>query len=734
MRCALRIAGVTLLLAAPRAWAADYSVAINIDDEDDISQLYSDGEITANERDRLLTLFRSKVDLDRAGREALHELPGFTWRMADLVLERRLLPGGIGKLDDIADLEGMTHDIMEQIRPFVIAPRREERRRLEVESKTGVITRYAARAQEGGQNSWDPAFYERVRARAYDRVAVGLLVLAHYALGNVYGASTASPGLSAEGYALRATVPGFYALWDGPRLFVLGGTYRVGYGLRLVMDTTRHLRPHGPVANDDMYESSLAGKYAPIEGFTGLAVEGKYLTVGRGWLDLSAFGSWRNKDIYAYDLRYRHGSDPFLVDSAAPDEAITYATLPGVVRERLVGGNATYAYDRRNGVGLTGYYGDLRLTVDAPDIQFAAASKHPESRNGHPCGAGGYACPFGAVGANVKVGWGWFDAAAEVAVNDVGKPAVLGVAWIEPTTTLQVVPSLRYYSPGYDNPYAHSESAVDEYFGNRARDELGPRLRASWRPWKWLRLHADADLWRSQSAPVYDESGELASMVQSPSWNLRTLFRLDAWPTGREHLAVWFSHHDQDLGKDGHSLSFYPTETDRAGGMRLSYAVMLGTLRPRRVQLAVQFKHVFEDTGTSADKLDQSWHLWLRARATLWQGSVVSARLRYYDQYIDAGPPRTQNRRLCDDEDIAVGSLVGYPVPATCRGESYLSVSLQALQRLWRCCTLKVRTEWQHFTDSRAKWAPIQPALPAAPVPVPTRDELLIKGYFAAQF
>ena len=39
----------------------------------------------------------------------------------------------------------------------------------------------------------------------------------------------------------------------------------------------------------------------------------------------------------------------------------------------------------------------------------------------------------------------------------------------------------------------------------------------------------------------------------------------------------------------------------------------------------------------------------------------------------------------------------------------------------------KLRVEWQHFTDERAKWRPLDG-------PGPTRDELLIRGYFVAKF
>jgi hypothetical protein len=732
MRRAVRMMVVTLLLAAPRAWAADYSVEILVDDEDDINQLYFDGEITDEERDRLLTLFLSKVDLNRASREELYELPGFTWKMADLVIERRSLPGGIRKVDDIGDIEGMLPGIMQQIRPFVTARSPEERRRFEAETKTGAITRYMPRAQEGGQNTWDPAFYERLRARAYDHLGVGLLITIGSEIGSVQSAPTGG-GLSAEGYALRGNVPRFYAYWDGPRLFALVGTYRVGFGLRLTLDTSRRLRPTGFYANDEFYESNLAGKITPFDGFTGVALRLKYLPLWKGNFDVSAFGSAClgpfSKDIYSYDLTYDHGDNPFLVDSES-GESILYATLPRVVSEWLAGGNVTYNFDRRLAVGLTGYYAGMKLNVDATGLMAAAASKYPESRNGHMCGEPGFWCPFGAVGLNAKAGWGLVDVAAEVAVNDTGKPAVLGLAWIEPTTKLQIIPSFRYYAPGYDNPYARGESATDEYLGNRARDELGPRLRLMYRPWKWLRLRADVDIWRSQNMPVYDtDTGAVTSMINTPAWAVRNLFRVDLWPSLKEHVAVWFHHRDTDISKGGRGLSYYATSADQAGGEMFYYAIQVSTSRLKRFQFAVQFKHIFEDTSTFDDRFDKSWYIWGRVRASLWKGSIISARVKYYDQYTDMVGSRTQNRRYCEDEDTAAGSLLGYPIPSNCRGESYVDAYLQASQRIGACCQVKLRAGLQHYTDKREKWRPLDPA-----DPVPTRDEVLIKGYFVAKF
>ncbi len=159
------------------------------------------------------------------------------------------------------------------------------------------------------------------------------------------------------------------------------------------------------------------------------------------------------------------------------------------------------------------------------------------------------------------------------------------------------------------------------------------------------------------------------------------------------------------------------------------YALRASTTRLKRFTFTLQFKHIFEDTSTFDTQFDKSWQLWFRIGARLWKGGLLSARVLYYDQYTDANPARTQNRRYCEYEDTAAGSLAGYPVPASCRGESYVDAYIQASQRIASCCLVKLRTELMHFTDQREKWRPLDPA-----DPVPTRDEVLIKGFFEAKF
>ncbi|HEY3358239.1 MAG TPA: helix-hairpin-helix domain-containing protein [Polyangia bacterium] len=698
-RRALGVLVLAAALLAPRAGRAyEYSVEILVEDDDDVNQLYYDGEITEDERDRLLTLLLAKVDLNRATRDELYELPGFTWRIADAIIERRGKGGNIKTVDSIADIEGMTPEILAQARPFLTARSPEEERPYELVSKTGGI---------GRVNASDPAFYELLRARAYEHASAGVVVTARPMIGDIYGAAPGAT-LSAQAYETRPDLTHFYAAWDGPRIAALAGSYRVGYGLRLTLDNTRMSRPNGFIPNEGLYQNNLSGRLSPIDGFVGAIVKARYLPVARGWFELSTFGSWWDKDLYFTNVAYeRGGGDPYIVDSDT-GASIPYPTLRDVLRERIGGGNASYFLSRRIGVGVTGYYGDYKLNLDAPGVKMAVSSRYPEDRT-----------TFGAVGFNARAGFGPVDSAAEVAVNDRGAPAVLAVAWYEPTARLQLIPSFRYYSPSYDNPYARGEADLDKYLGNMARDELGGRVRAIYKATRWLRVMAEANLWHGENPPYYDDNGQVVGTTGGGAKNnLKGLLRVDFRPTAKEVIAVWGAAHDKDLAHGGRGLSYAD-----GSGMRWYYAVMARTTRLKRFTFAVMFKHIFEDTTAFTDRFDQTWYAWARVNLAL-RGTQIAARFQYYDQYIDPLPARTRNGRECDFEDAG---FAGDPVPASCRGESYTSFFVQARQRLWSGAAAKLRVEWQHFTDDRAKWRPLD-------VPGPPRDEVLIKGYFVAQF
>ena len=77
------------LLTTTAALAEEYRVPILVDSEEDILELYYSGDISEDERDLLQRLFTDPLDLSRATRDDLYNLPGLTWDMVDGVLKYR---------------------------------------------------------------------------------------------------------------------------------------------------------------------------------------------------------------------------------------------------------------------------------------------------------------------------------------------------------------------------------------------------------------------------------------------------------------------------------------------------------------------------------------------------------------------------------------------------------------------------------------------------------------------
>src|SRR5690606_30854939 len=133
------------------------------------------------------------------------------------------------------------------------------------------------------------------------------------------------------------------------------------------------------------------------------------------------FGSVSRKSIYQYELFDRAKCDDPQSDStncAAPNVFVrpegnlfdatprhSYATLPNVFQERLVGGNVTYFADRRNLVGVTAYGAQMVDLISGIDLDFQEWSRFPTGKK------------YGAVGANFQFGRDWLDIFGEAAVS-----------------------------------------------------------------------------------------------------------------------------------------------------------------------------------------------------------------------------------------------------------------------------------------------------------------------------
>ena len=755
---ALLCAALTLLAPHGRLSAAPYPVVIDIDDESDIEQLYRDGEIDEDAKDRLEVLFYTKVDLNLATRDELYELPAMTYTLADAVLELRGKRGRFNRVHDLAGVKGMTPAILDQIKPFVtVKTMAEVARSYEAELRTGAIYR---------THNFDPAVYLRGKVRFMGHGGVGLLLAARPMIGLVndaapvtyYNSSTGRVEtgdlMSAGATALRFDPASLYVFWNGPRFSAIAGSYRIGYGLGLTMDNSKHRKPFGWYPNIDFSEDQDSGKFKPYDGFVGASVRYKQVDLGPGWLDVSAFGSFWLRDIYISDLRSDRGKGEHLLvdDELAYDswynETIQknlyfeFPTLPYIMREIVGGGNVTYWFNRRSRVGVTGYGADWTMTAKADGFGPSVSSKYPFDRN-----------TWGAVGVNTMFGFGQYDFAGELTFTDQGDPALLLMGWISPVADLTIIPSFRYYSTGFDNPYNRGESNGDEYLGNRARDELGGRLRLNYRPFKILRLRMDVDVWYhkfpgSLASTQYNEQLKKSGVVdvagieassEDPSTDLELLFRAQLRPTSKERFTVQAVFHDEALHLDGRERSYEYGSAKKDinknlmwGGSKIYWSVKASTSRIPRVKVAAKFGQMFQDTSKVTDGFDHSWYAWLRVTAYLKPGPRLVARIKYLDEFTNYLDDRGSSWPCSYDQGKDPADIpAGYA--GSCRGESYIDAYFQATQRipwdLFAGSSFRLRAGYTHWTDTRNKWAK-----PTIYDQNPTRDEFLINGYLVAKF
>jgi hypothetical protein len=161
--------------------------------------------------------------------------------------------------------------------------------------------------------------------------------------------------------------------------------------------------------------------------------------------------------------------------------------------EGLAGANASYFWNARAHVGVTGYGSIPQWLVEGVDLGFQEIARKP------------FGGPFGAVGLDAAFGVGVHDLFAEVSRSFDAQAGGGGgyAAIVRSVTTLastELELSARYYGARYVNPYARPISAPDELDGLRARDEMGLRIRATAQLGRRVGLRTLADAWRRISS------------------------------------------------------------------------------------------------------------------------------------------------------------------------------------------------------------------------------------------
>lgn len=649
----LCLAFVGLGLALPAA-ARVYPVPIDADTEDELRLLYEEGLLEADDYETLLELLNNPLDLNRARRGDLYDLPGLTWKGVDAVLQARKQRAGLKRLDDLRGVEGIDEDALEQLRPFVTirpivkAPAEPVRGRVRMRAQQ-VFEPVEPLADDANANSTltveqlgldrGPEAYVAAEVEAWKWLEAGALVLTHSDVdGVVYDPQRRDFHIS---YGPVVELGRVYAAAHRLAFDAVLGSYSAGFGLGLAFDTTSRSRPDGPYPDLTI---STTDDFGLSDRLFGAAIKGQGLVVGNATLEGTLFLSAALQDVYQYDIGLTGGEalDPQEVELDSPrvyldGQRVGYVTLPNAVREDLVGANATARFGDRNSLGLTTWTGrQVRTILDGVDDPYAFVT-----RDGYPV-----ADVVGAVGLHGTFGLGPVDVGLEGAKSFSGGFGMLGIANLS-LERGELELSLRRYATDFDNPHARGVAAADEYGGMRDRDEQGARLKAQVVPKKGLELRATGDLWQTLSTGY---------------WNADLYGRVSYKPVRELQLVVFGQHKNQNLAvndrsrvyggevelEDEDSDELYVDEQtvetdpiDRSGS-RNTVGLEARTRHVKNTILSAHYKRYYEDAGLvypNDGGLCIPWYqigyyTWFKVQVDPVESTQVSARVRYRDDDI----------------------------------------------------------------------------------------------------
>ncbi len=480
------------------ARAAPYEVEPEAGGELDLLALVEEGAISGETLAALLALRRAGVDPRRATRATLYGLPGLTYADVDALLERGAAVGGL------------TEEEERRLAPFLA--RREPGR---VSGDARLLMAFAA------SDALPPPLALQVRAGGVAGARAGVLVLLARRRPGALKRDGRSGALVVDAPGPAVLLPKLHALWTGERASVLAGTYRLGFGQRLTLDTTAlpapegflpddGVRPPGGLERECLVEgegceaedrrSDVTPDFGWEEGFRGLAGTVRGPVGGGADVSLTGFGSYQLRSLPRHAVLDRaacagatprggcKAPDVLVPQAGARPERLTARTLPGAFREWAGGGNVTLSSSARARVGVTGWAARPVWAVEGARLDFQPGARYP---------AGG---GFGAVGLDAAWGQGAVDLFFEGARSFDSAPEGGGGFGALQRTVLsgeqrELELALRYYGRDFANPYSGAPSGPDALEGLRVRNELGVRVRYLQRETRAWRVRGQVDAW-----------------------------------------------------------------------------------------------------------------------------------------------------------------------------------------------------------------------------------------------
>lgn len=646
---------------AGQARAAIYENTVNVDDEEDLFDLQQRGDISDATADTLLELIREGVDLNSADRDRLYDLPGLSYADVDAILEYRAAKGRIEDPTELVAAGAVTSEQLIQMAPFIRI--NEARPVLPVSGKIRAQSRITT-----ADDVAPPALLS-ARLKGPQNLSAGFMAFAsrRRTSSPTYDPLNDSLGITDFRYAPQ--LPRIFAMWAPGKAKLVVGTYTIGFGERLTLDTTRRITPRGIYLSDDFRRPNdlastcritnpdvatdpasacdmstganryITPDYTWREVFRGVAGSIEDLKVGdEGSISLYGFASYQQRSIYQYELYDRRFCDDPREDNNASCKApqvyvnggpgtLKYSTLNNVFDEVAGGGHITYKPIQRLTFGVTGW-GALPIFQQAPlQLDFQEWSRYP---------TGG---AFGAIGADAHAAWRAFNFYIEGTRTFDRRPGGNGGGFgIEQRSTYspkghEIELSLRLYDPEFGTPFARPVSSPDEIDGLRSRNEAGARVRWLGRLSKDWEARVRADFWVNPWAM----EGSMPAGVT----NLYALARLDFNGWRFFQPAVWIDVRNRNLTSDQRgtcsSGTTVYTEGDPfvCGGDLYRAAVRLD-FAPlgRKLRGTAQGFFTWRDDFRYKDKFRNDLQLWVELHSQPVDFLQFRVRSRYLNQDI----------------------------------------------------------------------------------------------------
>jgi len=636
--------------------ARTYPVEIGETNEDELRNLYEDGLLSADEFDTLIELLNNPIDVNRASRQELFDLPYVTLKLSrNIVLGRR--KGPYKSLADMASrVEGMDDGILDQIQPFATAGIRDRagfdkdnisgkvrlRSGMYFEEVEPIEGDHANRTHTPQQIGYTQLPATQLSADvSYDRTySAGAVILSQTDIrGITYNPSSRDFYAS---YGQTLELGRVYSSIEKDRWRAIVGNYSAGFGLGLTFDRTSRTQPNGWYKDVSVTADEFYRRFRLPRRLFGGAVTFN-ADIGSWEMESTVFASSDEYNLYQYDMGMTGGQavdwTEFETDSPRiyiDGQKVGWMTVPNAYRESMAGVNTTFSDGDRGSVGLTSYVG----TQDRTTIEGVNQVNEFVIRGGYPV----LTDTYGAVGLNGSWGVGIVDFFGEYAYSFTGGSGLLVKSIINPLGG-EVELSARHYGTEYDNPHGRGTAAADQYQGMRDRDEQGLRAKGYYDVSQRVRLTADVDYWRT-------------NLEFSPVSNLMMYGRMNAWLIEKKlMLAAYGKRTDQNLASQGRANSYggsadelYEDAATESGTYDLSDATeRSGTrnfagLQARVVPIApLDLSALYQRTWTDAGLLYPTeagpceyWYqighyTWFKARYKVVDPTTLTWRVRFRD-------------------------------------------------------------------------------------------------------